>query len=70
MNSNTKCKKKKKEKEANFLNNQLECLFFFLFSSKKNTFMTFPNQNSKHPKTQSKSQTSQNRQYSTSTSKL
>ena len=38
--------------------------------NKLHTFMTFPNQNPKHPKTQSESQTSKNPQCLTSTSKL
>ena len=61
MSSNTKLKKKEKKK-ANFINNQLEIFFSFSFSLvlKQNTFMTFPNQNPKHPKTQSESQPSQN----------
>ena len=50
-------------------NNQLEFLFLFLFLVlKQNTFITFPNQNFKHPKTQSESQPSQNPQHPTSTS--
>ena len=35
-------------------------LFSFSLVLKQNTFMTFPNQNIKHPKTQSESQPSQN----------
>ena len=43
---------KKKKKEADFINNQLECFSFsFSLVLKQNTFMTFPNQNLKHPKT-------------------
>ena len=65
MSSNTKLlkkKEKKKKKKANFINNQLEIFFSFSFSLvlKQYTFMTFPNQNPKHPKTQSESQPSQN----------
>ena len=40
MNSNTKLKKKKKE--ANFINNKLECFFFFFFSSKIKYIYNFP----------------------------
>ena len=67
MSSNTKYIYIKK-KIANFINNQLECLFFFSYKTKN--FMPLPNQNLKHPKTQSESQHSQNSQHSTSTSKL
>ena len=54
-------------KITNFINNQLECFFFFNFF--KNTSITFPNQNLKHSKTQNESQHSQNPQRPTSTSK-
>ena len=52
-------------------NNQLD-FFFFPFSLvlKQNTFITFPNQNLKHPKTQSELQPSQNPQHPTSTSTI
>ena len=54
-------KKREKKKKADFINNQLECFSFsFSFSLvlKQNSSMTFPNQNPKHPKTQSESQPS------------
>ena len=50
-------------------NNQLDFFFPFSLVLKQNTFMTFLNQNLKHPKTQNKSQLSQNPQHPTSTSK-
>ena len=62
--------REEKKKEANFINNLLEFFFSFYLVLKQNTFMTFSNQNPKHPKTQSESQTSKNPQYLTSTLKL
>ena len=53
--------KRGEKKNADFINNQLECFSFsFSFSLvlKQNSSMTFPNQNPKHPKTQSESQPS------------
>ena len=37
-------------KKANFINNQLECFFFFLFSSKTKYIYDFPKPKSQTPK--------------------
>ena len=65
MSSNTNFFLKKKI--ANIINNQLE--YFLFFSSKQNTFINFPNQNPKHPKTQNELQHLQNPKCLISTSK-
>ena len=48
MSSNTELKKEKRKKEANFINNQLEFLFFF--SSKTKYIYDFPKQKSQTSK--------------------
>ena len=48
MSSNTELKKEKTKKEANFINNQLEFLFFF--SSKTKYIYDFPKQKSQTSK--------------------